>query len=161
MESMNLPCNLSTDEVWRAWFRGLFWGEGCLAIRFQSIRQNGKLKKYHRPSIEISQARDNRDMLVHIQSVLGGTVYDRKSTYNSQGAKQPYSTWMIRDLKKCRFVLDILREETYYVDKKADQVQALHEFLTIAESLEGRKRDEETLERMNALMQRSNARLKK
>ena len=157
---MNLPNSLALDPVWRAWFRGLFWGEGCLAIRLQTVRQNGKTKKYHRPSIEISQARDNREMLVHIQAVLGGTVYDRKSTYGSRGAQQPCSTWMVRDLAKCRFVIDILREETYYVDKKADQVQASHEFLSLAESLNGLKRDDAVLERMNGLMQRSNARLK-
>lgn len=160
MDSMNLPGNLAPDPVWRAWFRGLFWGEGCLAIRFQAQRQNGKLKKYHRPTIEISQARDNREMLVHIQSVLGGTIYDRKSTYGSREARQPHSTWMVRDLSKCRLVIDILREETYYMDKKADQVQALHEFLSLAESLCGHKRDETVIEQMNALMQRANARLK-
>ena len=161
MESiMNPPVNLALDPVWRAWFRGLFWGEGCLAIRLQTVRRNGKTMKYHRPSIEISQARDNREMLTHIQEVLGGTVYDRKSTYGSRGAQQPCSTWMVRDLPKSRFVTDLLSEETYYVDKKADQVRALQEFLDVAESLNGKKRDESVLDRMNTLMQRTNARLK-
>lgn len=161
MDHMNPPGNLALDPVWRAWFRGLFWGEGCLAIRYQRCRKNGKIKQYHRPTIEITQAADNRAMLEHVQSVLGGTIYDRKSLYGSRGAKQPYSTWMVRDLSKCRFVVDLLRQETYYSDKKVDQVAALHEYLTLAEASLGKKRTEETLAAMDALMLRSNARLRK
>jgi hypothetical protein len=151
--SINLPTkpHLAEDPTWRAEFRGLFWGEGWLGIDMYKNRRHGKLYVAHRPSIQIAQAEDNRGMLVHLQEVLGGTIYDRKSTYSSQGAKQLCSTWMSRTNSTCRQITNILREESFYVDKKAPKVEAMHEFLLIVEELNGKPRSEEVLSRMDDL----------
>lgn len=152
-EAVNVPINshLADDPTWRAWFRGLFWGEGWLGIDLPRIRRNGGKAPYHRASIQVSQTLDNRAMLEHIHSVLGGSIYDRKKDYGSQGAKQLFATWMIRGSAGCRKVVDILKEETYYIDKKADKLQALDEFIALTEDLNGAKRTEEILMKMDEL----------
>jgi len=143
--------HLAEDPIWRAEFRGLFWGEGWLGIDMYKNRRHGKMYVAHRPSIQIAQAEDSKSMLVHIQEILGGTLYERKSTYSSRGAKQLVFTWMSRTNSTCRQIIDILREESFYIDKKVPKVQAMHEFLLLVEELNGKPRNEETLCKMDDL----------
>jgi hypothetical protein len=152
MESINPPlAHLADDPIWRAEFRGLFWGEGWLGIDMYKNRRHGKMYVAHRPSFQIAQAEDNKAMVYHVQEVLGGSIYERKALYGSNGAKQMTFTWMGRSHWIARKATDILREESFYIDKKAPKVEAMHEFLLIVESLGRKPRGEEVLRRMDDL----------
>lgn len=143
--------HLADDPLWRAEFRGFFWGEGWLGIDMFKSRRHGRLYTCHRASIQIAQANDNKAMLYHIQEVLGGTVYERKSTYNSQNAKQICYTWMTRCRSTCQKIVEILQDESTFVDKKTEKVEALRKFIAIAEELNGNRRSEEVLVQMDEL----------
>lgn len=135
--------HLAEDPTWRAEFRGFFWGEGWLGIDMYRNRRHGKMYVVHRPNVQIAQANSNKAILFHIQDVLGGTMYERKSDYGSQGARDlPVWTWVSRTNSTCRVVQQILSEGKYFPDKKLEKVEAFGKFLDRVEELDGGHRSD-------------------
>lgn len=144
--------HLAIDPLWRAEFRGFFWGEGWLGIDMYQNRRNGRMYTAHRPNMQIAQANSNAAVICHIQDVLGGTVYVRKSGYNSQGARDlPIHTWMTRTNGACRLVHEILSEGQFFPDKKFAKVEAFGHFLDLVEKLNGATRTADDLREMDRL----------
>ena len=152
--AMNTPAlpHLADDPLWRAEFRGFFWGEGWLGIDMYKNRRHGRMYVAHRPNVQLAQANSNREMVEHLRDVLGGTVYERKSAYNSQGARDlPIWTWVTRTNATARHVHQILSEGKFFPDKKLVKLEAFGQFLDLIEELNGAKRTPEVLTRMDDL----------
>lgn len=144
--------HLADDPIWRATFRGYFWGEGSLMISRINLRRNGKTTLYHRAEFNLSQANSNKAAVMYIKDVLGGTVYSR-GVGNSKGMTHdsPTWVWMLRSNQLAGKVLSILEEERLFPDKKAGKVSAMRQFLDLVYELDGAKRSPDVLQRMEEL----------
>ena len=145
--------HLREDPLWRATFRGFFWGEGWLGInRFQQ-RRNGKVNWQYRPEVMITQNHDNKVIIFHIRDVMGGYVYERAPYRHGSDSKVrgPYFTWQARSQGVVARALEILQDETFFIDKKVEKLEAMAEFMQILTDHGGKRKGPEVIERIEQL----------
>jgi hypothetical protein len=94
IKSQELINYSGVSPLWFAEFRGFFWGEGCIYMRANRIKNNsGNLNKRKKitPVIEITQRVDNRAIIEDVQAHLGGILHTRAASGN-RGANISWQT---------------------------------------------------------------------
>lgn len=128
------------DPMWYAEFCGFFWGEGNFmidlyerAIPRKKTLKDGSIRNYEpfktftvRVRVRITQRSDNRQVLDHIQSKLGGHIYVHRgrNTVSAGNGKtyisQKQFVWQVQDRKQVERILDILESSQFQTTKRRE-----------------------------------------
>jgi len=131
-------------------FVGWFWGEGSLMISKVTSRNSKAKKPYYRPVISITQRDDDAEILEWAKRRFGGTFYKRKHTPLGRNyVAHPRIEWQVIGFKRCRKVLEILKQGLL-PSRKKKEIPVFEEFLGTAVG-SGKATSPELLEKQRQL----------
>ena len=113
-------------------FVGWFWGEGSFLISKVKSYNSKNKKAYFRPEITITQRDDDVEALKWAKERFGGWFYHRKHKPRlGNYIANPRIQWQVVGFRKCRIVLDVLKQGILPC-KKIKEIVLFSEFLDTA-----------------------------
>jgi hypothetical protein len=97
------------SNFWKAEFRGLFAGEGCLFLGTATRKTKTGSRLIYRPEAIITLRSDDLPLLKEVQSRLGGRLSQRSDIY-LKGRELPRHRWYVQSKEDLLRVSLILQE---------------------------------------------------
>lgn len=140
---------MEISPVWAAEFCGLFWADGNFMIDVLMRTTKGRPCFNARVRARITQRHDNRALLEHIQSVLGGHVtrhkeaQHRKLASGAQYTSHPNDVWQVQGADDVERVLDLLERYGTFPARKAREIPIMREAIALKRARRYRYTDEQ------------------